>query len=258
MGVDFAAGPNTTVTNLQIFKLAPGFAYRASNNLSLGAALHINYQSLALYYAGMGGLFLPQNQVYGFGLGLGATYNLNKNWRVAGAYTTEQQMDEFRWNTAAGKFTMDLDGPAQTALGAAYSSGDLLVEFDLKHIAFGDVMDSVILNTPGGPQPMPFGWEDQLVYALGVQYQLNETVAVRGGVNYGKSPIGPEDVISNVGSPAITEWHVAMGLTHKLTKHVSASYSYTHAFENEITSTDGSTTISLSQNLLHFQLSYSN
>ena len=260
MGVDFAVGPNTTVTNLQIFKLAPGFGYRVSDNLSLGGALHINYQSLAMYYGGMaGGPYLPQNQVYGVGLGLGATYAINKNWRVAGTYTSEQYMDEFRWNTVDGKYSMKLNGPAQTALGTAYSNGDLVVEFDIKHIAFGDVMDTVILNSPTmGPMPMAFGWESQLVYALGAQYRLNDSFTVRGGINYGKSPIGPEDVTMNVGSPAISEWHLAMGLTQKLTKHVSTSYSYTHAFENEITSTDGSTTISLSQNLLHFQLSYSN
>lgn len=264
MGVDFPAGTtsNTTVTNLQIFKLAPGFGYRVSNGLSLGAALHINYQSLAMYYSNMppGGtdLFLPQNQVYGVGLGLGATYHINKNWRVAGTYTSEQFMDEFRWNTENGKFSMKLNGPAQTALGTAYSNGGLLVEFDIKHIAFGDVMDTVTLNTPMGPNAMPFGWESQLVYALGAQYRLNDTFTVRGGINYGKSPIGPEDVNMNVGSPAISEWHLAMGLTQKLTKHVSTSFSYTHAFENEITSSDGSTTVSLSQNLLHFQLTYAN
>lgn len=258
MGVDFPAGSNTTVTNLQIFKLAPGFGYRVTNDLSLGAALHINYQSLAMYYAGMGGLFLPQNQVYGVGLGMGATYSINNNWRIAGTYTSEQYMDEFRWNTATGKFSMRLNSPAQTALGAAYINGDLLLELDIKHIAFGDVMDTVTLNTPMGPNAMPFGWESQLVYALGAQYRLNDTFTVRGGINYGKSPIDPEDVNMNVGSPAISEWHLAMGLTQKLTKHVSTSFSYTHAFENEITSSDGLTTISLSQNLLHFQLTYSN
>lgn len=260
MGVDFATGPNTTVTNLQIFKLAPGFGYRVTDDLSLGAALHINYQSLAMYYGGMaGGLYLPQNQVYGVGVGLGATYNINKNWRVAGTYTSEQYMDEFRWNTVDGKYSMKLNGPAQAALGGAFSSGDLVVEFDIKHIAFDDVMDTVILNSPTmGPMPMAFGWESQLVYALGAQYRLNDTFTVRGGINYGKSPIDPEDVNMNVGSPAISEWHLAMGLTQKLTKHVSTSFSYTHAFENEITSSDGLTTISLSQNLLHFQLTYSN
>jgi long-chain fatty acid transport protein len=267
MGVDFPEGAtsNTTVTNLQIFKLAPGFGYRVNDSLSLGAALHINYQSLAMYFSNMPtlmgpiDLFLPQNQVYGVGLGIGGTYNINKNWRVAGTYTSEQYMDEFRWNTEDGKYSMKLNGPAQTALGTAFTNGDLLIEFDIKHIAFGDVMDTVILNSPTmGPMPMAFGWESQLVYALGAQYRLNETFTVRGGINYGKSPIDPEDVQMNVGSPAISEWHLAMGLTQKLTKHVSTSFSYTHAFENEITSSDGSTTISLSQNLLHFQLTYSN
>ena len=76
-------------------------------------------------------------------------------------------------------------------------------------------------------------------------------------MNYGESPIGPEDVDNNIGSLAITESHLSFGLTRQLGKRVEGSFSYVHAFNNEIVSDSGSgNTIELEQNVINFQISY--
>ncbi len=276
MGVDFndvqhfdgasSIGANNVVTTKQFYKIAPGFGYRVNEQWTLGAALNIDYQSLAVDLNmmtpnGPNELHLPQNQTFGFGATIGATYQPNDLVHFGVSYISEQDMDEFEWNTSNGKYTMNMDAAQQLAFGVAFMpSDDLLIEADIKWIAFSDVLDSVDLNLNGEvDQTFNYGWDDQVVYALGVQKRLSPKTTVRAGYNYGESPIGPEDVDSNIGSLAVTEHHLSLGLTRELAQRLSASLSYVHAFNNEITSNSGSgNTIELEQNVVNLQISYRN
>lgn len=265
MGVDFddameaAPGNQNVVTTKQFFKIAPGFAYRVNDKLSLGAALNIDYQSLAMDIGAMN-LHLPQNQVYGFGVGLGMIYQVNEKLQFGFSHISEQDMDEFVWNTTNGTYRMTMNAPAQTSIGVAFRpDSSWLIEADVKHIAFSDVLDTVTLETPMGDSEMEFGWDDQTVFALAAQKQLTPKTQVRFGYNYGESPIGEEDVNNNIGSLAITETHYSLGMTSQVGKRVSTSLSYVRAMHNEITSNVAPyNTIELEQNIVNFQISYKN
>lgn len=153
---------------------------------------------------------------------------------------------------------MTMDAPQSLQLGLAYlPNPGLLVEFDVKQIQFSDVLDRVTLKTPAGNQTMNFGWSDQTVYALGVQRQVNDKTAVRIGYNYGVSPIGPEDVTNNYGSLAVTEHHLALGMTRQMTAKAAMSLSYVRAFGNEVTNSVGNK-LELEQNIINLQISYRN
>lgn len=264
MGVDFAdtsaaAGNQPVVTTKQFYKIAPGFGFKVNDQLSVGAALNIDYQSLAMSNAAYS---LPQNQGYGYGMTAGLIYKVNDRFQVGASWISKQNMNEFKWNTAAGEVAMTMDAPQQFILGAAFKPmPGLLIEADIKHIAFSDVLDAVAVRRPAGytgpiPATFNFGWSDQTVYSIGIQKALDPKTTVRAGFNYGKSPIGAEDVKSNVGSLAVTEKHLSLGVTRKLSEKVEGSVSYARAFHNDITSTDGTTKIELEQNIVNLQLSY--
>lgn len=271
MGVDFAdimaaaPGNQAVVTTKQFYKISPGFAYRVNEKLAIGAALNIDYQSLALYNSQMA---MPQNQGYGYGGALGLTYKFSDRLQVGASYISQQNMDAFKWNVASnaddptalpgGTYEMTLNAPQVVQLGVAFTPREgLLIEADIKHIAFSDVLDTVNITTPsGGSMPMNFGWDDQTVFALGVQKQLNEKTTVRIGYNYGESPIGPEDVATNYGSLAVTEQHLSLGITRKFGDKISTSFSYVRAFNNEVS--NGANSIELEQNVVNFQVSYKN
>lgn len=261
MGVDFAdimaaaPGAQAVATTKQFYKIAPGFGYKISDKLSIGAALNIDYQSLAIHNTSF---TLPQNQVYGYGMNAGLIYKISDAMQVGASWTSEQNMSEFKWNTTAGTYRMTMDAPQQFAVGLAFKPmPGLLIEADVKHIAFSDVLDKVAFQTPAGTTSMNFGWSDQTVYAIGVQKDIGANTTVRAGFNYGKSPIGPEDVNNNIGSLAVTEKHLSLGVTRKFNDKVSGSLSYVHAFHNEITSNVAPfNKIELEQNIVNVQLSY--
>lgn len=275
MGVDFAdtqtaAGNQSLVTTKQFFKVAPGFAYRINDQVAIGATVNLNYQSLALSgYSPSGRFDLPQNQVFGWGVTAGLLWKFNNQLQLGAAWSSKQKMDEFEWNTptiatsTGGKISMRMDAPQTLALGLAWRpASGLLVEGDVKRIWFADVLDSISVNRPAGytgavPAAFNFGWSNQTVYALAVQKDIGDKMQLRVGFNYGKSPIGPEDVNANLGSLAVVEKHLAVGLTRKFSDKVKGSASYVHAFSNSVTSNVAPyNTIELKQNLVNFQVSY--
>jgi len=260
MGVDFAdvspmPGTQAIVTTKQFYKIAPGFGYRVNDRLSLGAALNFDYQSLAMSTPAFQ---LPQNQVFGWGVSAGLTYKLTDRLQLGAAWISEQEMGDFKWNTQTGRFEMQMNAPQQLAVGLAFQPNPgLLVEFDVKRIYFGDVLDRVDLEGPSGTSTLNFGWEDQTVYAVGIQKTVNAKTTVRAGFNYGESPIGPEDVANNIGSLAVVEKHVSLGATRRLGQKVYGSLSYMHAFNNEVKSnTAPLQVIELEQNILNLQVTY--
>lgn len=265
MGVDFPDAlplPNNQaiVTTRGVFKIAPSAAFKVNDQLSLGAAINIDYQSLALSNPQ---LSFPQNQQFGFGATVGAIYRLSDRVQLGATWISKQDISEHEFNTAAGKFGVDLDVPQQVALGLALRPmPGLLVEADVKWINFSDTTDVVAIARPVGyvgtvPAAINFGWDDQMVFALGARKEMGPGMALMAGLNYGKSPIEANDVDNNLGSVAIPEWHLSVGMTRKLGKNFAGSLSYTHAFENEITSNSGSNnTIKIEQNIFYAQISY--
>lgn len=188
----------------------------------------------------------------------GVIYKVNEAVQLGASWTSKTGMDAFQWNTTTGRSSMTLDMPQVVALGVALKPmSGLLIEADVQRIGFNNVLDQVPFETPGGTSSMNFGWDDQAVYAIGVQKRINDKTTVRAGFNYGKSPIGAEDVGNNIGSLAITEKHLSLGVTRVFSDKVSGSPAYAHAFHNEITSNTGTdTTIGLEQNIVNLQVSY--
>ncbi|MBK9137057.1 MAG: outer membrane protein transport protein [Betaproteobacteria bacterium] len=265
MGVDFAdtapaPGNQTVVTTKQFFKVSPGFAYRIDDRLALGATFNINYQSLAISNPAF---TLPQTQGFGWGLTAGVVWKAADALQFGAAWSSKQRMDALEWNTAAGKFAMRMDAPQTLALGVGWRPAkDLLVAADVKRIWFSKVLGSVALERPAGyagpiPAAMPFGWSDQTVFALAVQKDMGDRMQLRAGFNYGKSPIEPADVNANIGSLAVVEKHLALGLTRRFGEKVTGSLSWVHAFRNSVTSDVAPfNTIELKQNIVNFQLGY--
>src|SRR5512139_269861 len=265
-----ASGGQPVVTTKQVFRFSPAAAFKVNQALTLGVSLNIVNQTLAMSMPAMTNpgppptfiqVNLPQNGQFGFGATLGATYKINPKLQAGLTYTTKTDIATMEYNTPTGQTSFDMDMPASLALGLSFKPmPGLQVEFDVKRYAFEDVMESIpVTNPPAGfPAALKFGWEDQTVYAIGVKKDMGK-MAVSVGYNYGKSPIGTEDVNMNLGSTAIVESHLSVGLTRKFSDKVSGSFAYTHAFSNDLTSSvagQPANKIEIDQNQYNFNISY--
>lgn len=84
----------------------------------------------------------------------------------------------------------------------------------------------------GNDQGMGFGWKNQTVYKLGVQYGVNKRLQVRAGFNYGKSPIPNDQLTFNVLAPATVEKHYTVGFTYKASDELEITGTYLYAAAN--------------------------
>lgn len=242
----------------------------------------------------------PTSQM-GLGATLGLLYDINEQFTVGAMYSTKQSFSdaEFRVGTgdvsvfngavgAAGTYKMDMDYPQQAALGVAYKPNDkLLIDADVKWINWSDTHDKVKFSGPansfmvgmdntgnpimGSSTELPFGWEDQTVYAIGVQYQYSEKLGLRCGYSYAKSPIDEADVFNNLVFPAIVQSHLGLGFDYRLGDHWAIAMAYQKAFEETLTGTgdvspqmqqvtvfpaDSGAKISLEEDSVGMQLTY--
>jgi len=81
----------------------------------------------------------------------------------------------------------------------------------------------------GNDQGMGFGWKDQTVYKLGVQYGVNNRLQLRAGFNYGKSPIPNDQLTFNILAPATVERHYSLGFTYRANDNLEVTGSYLYA-----------------------------
>jgi long-chain fatty acid transport protein len=269
MGVDYRSKSpliyGNLYTKLELMKFAPNLAYQVSDNFSIGGNVSINYQNLDL---GMG-----SSHDYAYGLQLGAIYKLGM-FSIGASYATPQSVTHKNvtdFNMGGARYDLELESPAIYAAGIAAAPTDkLLVEFNIKMYPW---------SSSAGYRD--FDWEDQWVYALGVQYKVVPSVALRAGYNYAKNPIKKHDGYAPFGTtnvqgapvttanyetfrilgfPAIVEQHITFGLGWEMTEKFLINLSYMHAFEEEISQASAGNVFvhksSLSEDSLSFDLTW--
>jgi long-chain fatty acid transport protein len=249
LGVDYSVGTiNTSI------------AYKVNQQHSLGAALVIGIARFEAYGLDLFSSFTPSNttdrmtdQGKDWSIGAGARvgwFGDFGDFKAGASYTSKiwmNQFDRYRELFAEGG---RMNVPAVAALGASYQATPrLLTAMDVTYTFYEDTkaignIGPNLAGDPAGPidngtrelgnsNGPGFGWENQLVIKLGLQYELNEKWIVRGGWNYGASPINEErEIMMNLLAPATTEYHITLGGTYNLDNDMEINFSYIHAFEN--------------------------
>ncbi len=267
---------------IQFWKMAPTVSWNVNTKLSVGGALNIDYQSVAITQrfnnvpltpagAAMFGtqavdinfdLGRPTSQM-GYGFTLGTLYDVTDKITVGASYSSEQEFEDAEFQLGQddvlnyggatgepGTYNMDLDYPQQLAFGIAFKPTEkIIVDLDVKWINWSATHDKINFSGPDGAFmdmdgntsssiDLDFGWDDQYVYAVGGQYEVNEKVKVRAGYNYAESPIDEADVFNNLVFPAIVEQHITFGGDYKFDDHWTIAFAYMKAWSEELTGTD--------------------
>lgn len=271
-GVDFPAtafklgnANAAIVANRMSLRIGPAAAYRVNEQLSVGAnvSLVVNQMSIKNFDTSSmppKSLNFPSDVAYGGSFVLGTIYRLNDRTQIGAAYTSPSYTEDLEWNMDDGKWHLSFRDPQTIALGISHRFTDRLqVEADLKWLNYSDVRTSAKLHgpTPAKDKMLAYGWDDQLLLSLGAKYRLSDRIALMGGYNYGESPIDERDINNNAGITAIIEHHLSAGLTARVTRHSSLTFSLSHGFKNEMTASVGPPTrVSFETNLATLQFTY--
>lgn len=191
---------------------------------------------------------------YGAGFKLGWLGDfLDDKLTLGLAYTSRTYMTKFDKYRGLFAEQGDFDIPENYGIGITYKpKKNLIFSADISRINYNDIasignrgpgtsdgdytdpnvqVDGIpSISDPskelGNDQGMGFGWDNQTVYKLGVQYGVNRKLQVRAGFNYGKSPIPDDQLTFNVLAPATVEKHYSVGFTYKPSDELEVTGTY--------------------------------
>jgi len=261
--------------------IAPTASYKINTNHSIGVSPLLGYQRFKVdglqAFDELGFSSSPGNVTNkgyddstGWGVRIGWLGKLSDNVSIGVAYSTKMRMgafDKYRGLFAEGG---DFDIPENYNIGLAVkATPETTVAFDIQQINYSDVKsianavsNSLVAppaNGLGSTNGSGFKWRDQTVYKLGVEYEYSNSLVLRAGYNYGKSPVrgdGIDDVTFNILAPGVVEQHLTLGTTWMLDNKSELTVSYMHAFSNSVTGPSvtsllgvgGTETLQMSQN----------
>jgi len=250
--------------SLIVMNINPTIAYKLDENNSVGATLVIGLQVFKSYGLSYFQTFTESDSPdrltdqgadisYGAGIRLGWMGNFMGDKLSLGAeYTSQTYMSKFDSYSELFAEQGKLNTPGNIGIGASYKpTDDLMVALDINYVMYEDIasisnpgpgqgaggalyVTGASTNQLGLDEGLGFGWDNQTVYKLGVSYTYNPSWTLRGGWNYGKSPINSEtDILFSMVAPATTEHHLTLGATYQYTQDIEFNLSYSHAFKNE-------------------------
>lgn len=261
MGTEYAGGDMAQVSvGRVIFPLA----YSVNDRLNVGGSVDVVWAGMDLVSSAASinfkddSDFSGQAKGYSVAAKLGFTYKVDDALTVGGVYQTAGNLPDLK----DGTYRVEgFDMPAMFGLGLAWrATPRVLVAADVKDVLWGDSMNTVTIQTPGGAVPFQQDWDDQIVVALGVSYKFSDALTGRVGYNHGSNPI--PDTYVNYLWPAIAEAHYTVGFGYTLSKQSQLNFAASYVPEVSVTGTgaampagNGGMVIEHSQ--LNWQLMYS-
>jgi len=174
---------------------------------------------------------------YGYGLHVGYLGQITPEFAVGLTYQSKTWMTEF--DSYRGLFAQQggFDIPASYGIGFSLKpAAGLAIAFDVLRIDYSGIRSvnnpllpnlfQARLGTDGGAG---FGWDDVTAYKLGIQYEVNPQLTLRGGYNYGKQPIPRSETFFNFLAPGVVEDHWTLGATWTLGNKAELSFALMYA-----------------------------
>ncbi len=239
MGVDYANSlyGNVVYTSFEMMKFAPALSYRINNKVSIGVALNLDYATLG-YNAGRTSAFTieshDKNSQLGYGFQAGILLKPFDRFSVALSYISKQYFPEFEFNTTAGKDKLDFELPQNVILGLGYKiTPQMRVAGDVKWINWDSTMKEgpKYSQNSSGSGAWNCNWDDQWVYAIGIEYDFTNTLKLRAGYNYGANPLPSAQAFEGIAFPAIQEHHYTVGLGVGITDKLDLNLGFMYAPE---------------------------
>ena len=244
MNTDYPTGPfgagapggnSPQSVNLEGLILAPTMSYSVNPDVAVGASLLLGYETFTTRNLfGMGASGTGQRTATGVGFKLGVDAKVANGIEVGAMFQPKLSMknnNDYFKNLLGGfgfKGNSGLDLPTEYGVGAKFAVGPSV-----------DILaDALYYDWAGVDVFKFFGWKSEPVYKIGAEYRPTDSLALRIGYNYGKSPIqggtaaanGSMDAaFANYPFPAISQSHITLGVGYKLDSKATLNAYYLYA-----------------------------
>lgn len=224
-------------SEVKTVNLNPSIAWKASESLSLGAGVSLQYAEATLSNSANGaGLATVKGDDYGWGYNLGALWQLSGATRIGLAYRSEVE------HTLKGDVVFSvatfLNGGVSAATTLPDSASlslfhklspkwDLLA--DVTWTGWSDFKELRIVRNGGVDLALtPENWSDSYRYSVGANYHLNDRMTLRGGLALDETPVS--DAFRTARIPDENRTWIAFGAQYRLSDRTVLDFGYAHLF----------------------------
>jgi long-chain fatty acid transport protein len=245
------SSPGTGVNIEQMFGNL-SFAYKFSENHSIGVAGIVGWQRFAAKGLGMFGAMgfssdpnsLTSN-VHSTALGFGFKVGYQGQWledlRFGASYQSKVYMSEFERYAGLFAEAGDFDVPANWQAGLAFTPGDWKFMVDVKQILYSQIksianpmLPNLMMAPLGADEGAGFGWKDILIIKYGVMFSGICGWDFMAGYSVSQNPVNEDNVMFNILAPAVIENHVTFGISKDIAKNHEVTVAFMYAFENTL------------------------
>lgn len=240
-------------SELKTININPAIAWKASESLSLGAGLNIQYIEATLSNSANGaGVATVHGDDYGWGFNVGLLWQPTTATRVGLAYRSdiEYTLDgdvDFSVVTALnGDVTAETTLPDSASLSLFHKMSpkwDLLV--DVSWTDWSDFKELRIVRNGGVLLGVTEeNWDDSYRYSVGANYHLDDKLTLRGGLAYDETPVS--DAFRTARIPDESRTWLAFGAQYRLSAQSVIDVGYAHLFieDARIDKTESGVTLS--------------
>jgi len=230
-------------SEVKTINLNPSIAWKASEALSLGAGLSLQYAEATLSNATGAGAGAPVGVVkgedYGWGFNLGVLWQPNAATRVGLAYRSEVDYvlegdlkvnGVVTQNPVFANATMP-DSAALSVFHRLNERWDILA--DVTWTGWSDFYELRIYN--GGNvtvvPPTLHNWRDTWRYSVGANYRHNDRLMLRGGLAFDQR--AASDAYRTARIPDEDRTWLAFGAQYRLTPRMVMDVGYAHLFVSD-------------------------
>ncbi len=208
---------------------------------------------------------------FGYGFKIGYLGQLSDNFSIGAMFQSKVYMGEF--DDYSGLFAEQggFNIPSSWTAGFAWKIvSDFTLMGDVKSIMYNDVksignpLSKLMEGNPlGGDDGPGFGWENVMVYKVGLNYAGVDTWEFRGGFSVGDCPVQESEVLFNILAPGVITKQLSLGLSKDLGNkgsqlHVAMNYAFNNSVKgaNPLDMPSGQT-IEIEMNQFELELGFS-
>ncbi|NOU24488.1 MAG: transporter [Methylotenera sp.] len=251
-------------SEVKTININPSIAFKLNDQLSLGLGVSVMRAEATLTRAVNFGPFgegsvKVKGDDWGFGVNLGAIYQVTADTRIGVAYRSkvEQHLDgNVKFSRPIG-----LPGPLVAATPNGGVKADLTLPENFSVSAFSHVNDKwdlmgdvtwtrwsqfkeLAVYRDGGKLLTNTieNWENTLRYSIGASYQYNDTLKLRAGLAFDEEAIN--DKFRTARIPGNDRKWLSLGVSYQLTPASKFDLGYSHLFINDAKVDDNQTAVS--------------
>ncbi|MBL0306749.1 MAG: outer membrane protein transport protein [Chitinophagaceae bacterium] len=236
-------------SDYQLMQVAVTYAYKVTDQFSIGFAPTFNYSALELAPNPLSSPSMTKGypvsdkaSALGFGGQFGIFYNSGKGIKLGASYKTEQSFKEFDFEnkyldgSTAPNVKFKMNYPAILSAGIGYSKENIDFALDYRFVNYENTDGFAEKGWTPTASVAGFGWKNISVISAGLQYKGVKKLPLRVGYTYSSNPISNELAFFSTPATAIIKNAFQLGLGYEFTNHFTLNAAYHHGSSGGSTS----------------------